>query len=222
MKRLSLAVTVGMALTLLTVVFSCAPTNLYTITMSYLPSEASVPEARKGARSITVAGFTDARNIDDTMRLGTVIRSDGTSIPVLPKYRRAAEVVTDGIKMCISAQGYSLSPQSPSWDLKRDSIDAGWGNLQIGGSIDRLEVVCRKDDIRKTYQTDVKLTVVFADVRNRRIIRTMEATATSSLTHIRFSEGLLGEQISTTLTQAIRQVCADGKTMGEMLEQVKS
>jgi len=222
MKCLSRVVTVGMALILFTVVFSCAPANLYTITMSYLPSETSVPEIRKGDQSITVAGFIDGRHIDDTMLLGTVIHSNGTSIPVLPKYRRAAEVVTDGIKTCISAQGYSLSLQNPSWDLKRDSIDPGWGNLLIGGSIDRLEVICRKDNIKKTYQTEVTLTIVFADVHGKRIIRTMEATATSSLTHIRFSEGLMGEQISETLTQAIRQVCADGKTIREMMEKVKN
>lgn len=220
MKCLSRVVTVGMTLILFTVVFSCAPANLYTITMTYLPSETSAPEIRKGEQSITVAGFIDGRNVDDTMRLGTVIHSNGTSIPVLPKYRRAADVVTDGIKTCISAQGYPHSLQSPSWDLERDSIDTGWGNLLIGGSIDRLEVICRKDSIRKSYQADVTLTIVFADVRNKRIIRTMEATATSSLTHIRFSEGLLGEQISETLTQAIRQVCADGKTIREMIERV--
>lgn len=221
MRRLPFAMAAGMALILLTIVFSCAPVNLYTITMMYLPEEPPPPEAETRTHPVTVARFIDARNMDDTIRLGTVVRSDGSSVPVHPKYRRAVETVTDGIKACLSAQGYSLSLLTPSWDLNRDTIDTGWGNLVIGGSIDRLAVICRTKGLKKTYETEVVLTCVFADVRNKRIIRTMETRATSSLTHVRFSEALLGEQISTTLSQAIRQVYGNEKEMKDILDRIK-
>lgn len=223
MKRFfSLTVSVPVALLVLTVFFSCAPVNLYTINMGYLPSEGSATgTSGAGNTPITVAAFTDARAIDDTMVIGTVVLSDGTTIPILPKQVRAVDAVTDGIKKCLSAEGYPLSPENPAWNLQSDSIDKLWGTaLLIGGSIDRLEVACHKDGIKKTYRTDVKLTIVFADVRGARILRTMEAAATSSLVHVRFSEEILGQQISETLSKAIRQACGDGKTIPQILEQM--
>ncbi len=222
MKRFfSPAVAAGMALLVLTLFFSCAPINLYTVNMGYLPSETSASgTGSAGTTRITVAGFTDARKVEDTMVIGTVVFSDGKTVPVLPKQVRPVDTVTDGIRKCLSAEGYSLSPENPAWNLQSDSIEKRWGTVLIGGSIDRLEVVCNKDGIKKTYRTDVKLTIVFADVRGARIVRTMEAAATSSLVHVSFSEEILGEQISKTLSKAIRQVCGDGKTIPQILEQM--
>ncbi|MDO9515870.1 MAG: hypothetical protein Q7J01_07215 [Syntrophales bacterium] len=222
MKRFfSLAVAAGMALSVLTLFFSCAPINLYTVNMGYLPPEMSAPAtAKAGNIPITVAAFTDARQVEDTMVIGTVVLSDGKTIPILPKRLRPVDTVTDGVRECLSAEGYSISPENPAWNLQSDSIDKGWGTLLIGGSIDRLEVVCDKGGIKKTYRTDVKLTIVFADVRGARILRTMEAAATSSLVHVSFSEEILGQQISAALSKAIRQVCGDGKTIPQVIEQM--
>lgn len=223
MKRFfSLVATAAAALSVLIFLFSCAPVTLYTVNMAYLPPETSVPATgRAGTIPITVASFIDTRAVDDTMRIGTVELSDGKTVPVIPKQLRPAETVTSGVRTCLSEEGYSLSPQRPAWDLKAGSIDRGLGPvLLIGGSIDRLEVVCLKGGIKKTYRTDVKLTIVFADVGNARILRTTEAAATSSLVHVTFSEEILGEQISTTLSKAIRQVCSDGKTIPQILEQM--
>ncbi|MBW2559399.1 MAG: hypothetical protein JRE40_00945 [Deltaproteobacteria bacterium] len=222
MKRFfSLATAAGVAWLVVPLFFSCAPINLYTVNMGYLPAEGfASATGRAGNPPITVAGFTDARQIEDTMLIGTVVLSDGKTIPILPKQLRPVDTVTDGVRKCLSAEGYSLSPESPSWNLQSDSIEKGWGTVLIGGSIDRLDLVCHKDGIKKTYRTDVKLTIVFADVKGARIVRTMEAAATSSLVHVSFSEEMLGEQISKTLTKAIRQVCSDGKTIPQILEQM--
>lgn len=219
MKRFfSLVATATAALLL----FSCAPVTLYTVNMDYLPPETAAPATdRAGSIPITVATFIDARAIDDTMRIGTVELPDGKAIPVLPKQLRPVETVTNGVRQCLSEERYCLSPQRPAWDLRADSIDSGWGPvLLIGGSIDRLDVVCLKGGIKKTYRTDVKLTIVFADVGGAKILRTLEAEATSSLVHVTFSEEILGQQISTALSKAIRQVCSDGKTIPQILEQM--
>lgn len=214
--------TAGMVLAVVTFFFSCAPVNRYTVDMGYRPPEGSAP-ATVGAGSIpiTIAGFTDARDTDEAMRIGTVVSPDGKTIPVLPKHLSPVDAVTDGIRKCLSAEGHSLSPETPAWDLRGDSIDKLWGAaLLIGGSIDRLEVVCHKNNLKKTYRTEVKLTVVFADIKGARILRTMEAAATSSLVDIRFSEEILERQISEALSKAIRQVCGDGKTIRQVLEQM--
>jgi len=189
--------------------------------MGYLPSEGfAAATGRAGDTPITVAGFIDARKVEDTMVIGTVVLSDGKTIPILPKQLRPVETVTGGVRKCLSAEGYTLSTESPSWNLKSDSIDKGWGTLLIGGSIERLEIVCHKGGIKKTYRTEVKLTIIFADVKNAKILRTMEAAATSSLAHVSFSEEILGQQISEALSKAIRQVCSDGKTIPQILEQM--
>jgi len=210
------------ALAVSMLLFSCAPVNLYTVTMQYLPPETAAPAAAKAASiPVTVAAFNDAREIDDTIRIGTVVLSDGKEVPILPKDRRPAETVTDAVRKCLSEEGYSPSPETPAWNLKIDSIDKLWGTaFLIGGTIDRLDVVCHKEGIKKTYRTDVKLTIVFADARGARILRTTEAAATSSLVHVSFSEEMLGQQISATLSKAIRQVCSDGKTIPEILERM--
>ena len=217
------AVAPGLVLLLTMLLFSCAPVNLYTISMKYLPQETPPsPTARSGNIPVTVAMFIDARAVADTIRIGTVTLPDGKAIPVTPKERRPADAVTDGVRQCLSEEGYSLSPESPAWNLRNDSIDKLWGTaLLIGGSIDRLEIVCHKEGFKKTYRTDVKLTIVFADTRNARILRRTEAEASSSLAHVSFSEEMLGEQISKTLSKAIRQVCSDGKTIPQILEQMK-
>jgi hypothetical protein len=216
------AAAAGTALLVVLFVCSCAPVNLYTVNMGYLPPETAIPPTGEEENiTITVAQFTDARDIDDTMRLGAVILSDGKKIPVLPKKRRPAETVTDSVKKCLSRKGYFISSESPAWDLQSKSIDKLWGTaLLIGGTIDQLEVICHKDTVKKTYETNVKLSIVFADLYNAKILRSMEAAATSSLVHVTFSEEMLGEQISQTLSKAIRQVCGDGKTIPQIIEQM--
>jgi len=217
------AVAPGLALLLTILLSSCAPVNLYTISMKYLPQDTPPSSSvRGGTIPVTVATFIDARDIADTIRIGTVTDSDGREIPVTPKERWPAEAVTSGVRQCLAEEGYSLSPESPAWDLRSDSIDKLWGTvLLIGGSIDRLEIVCHKEGFKKTYRTDVKLTMVFGDARKGTILRRTEAAAASSLEHVSFSEEMLGEQISKTLSKAIRQVCADGETIRRILEQLK-
>ena len=219
MKRFfSLVAVTGLALLIPALLFSCAPVNLYTINMRYTSPE-TPPTRTAGANSppITIARFIDSRKVEDTLIIGTVVLPDGDTIPVLPKYSKPVDAVTDGIRKCLSAEGYSLSREIPAWNLESDSIEKSWGTALIGGSIDRLEVVCHKEGIKKTYRTDVKLTIVFADVHNARIVRTMEAAATSSLVHVRFSEEILEEQINKAFANAIEQICGNGKTMSEFL-----
>jgi len=118
--------------------------------MNYTPSEIAAAKADDmGNVQLTVARFIDSRNIKDKMIIGRVVSADGGTIPVLPKYLKPVDVVTFGIRDCLSAEGYSLSPEIPAWDLQSDSIEKRWGTILIGGTIDKLEVVCNKDGIRK-------------------------------------------------------------------------
>ncbi|MBW2558367.1 MAG: hypothetical protein JRD69_06000 [Deltaproteobacteria bacterium] len=214
----SLIAGAGMTALSLVFLFSCAPVNLYTINMAYTPSETAAAGADDtGNVKVTVARFIDSRSIEDKMIIGRVVSSDGGTIPVLPKYLKPVDAVTSGIRECLSTAGYSLSPEIPVWDLRSDSIGKGWGTLLIGGTIDKLEIVCHKDGIKKNYRANVKLTIVFADARNARVFRKMEIEANPSLVHVRFSEKMLEEQINKALSDSIEQVFGNRETMQKIL-----
>ncbi len=219
MKRyFSLIAGTGIAALTLILLFSCAPVNLYTINMNYTPSETAAAKADSTRTvSLTVARFIDSRSIQDKMIIGRVVSPDGGTIPVLPKYLKPVDAVTGGIRECLSAAGYSLSPEIPVWDLQSDSIEEKWGTLLIGGTIDKLEVVCHKDGIKKNYKANVKLTIVFADVHNARIFRKMEIETSPSLVHVRFSEKMLEEQINKALSDSIEQVFGNREIMQKIL-----
>jgi len=219
MKRyFSLIAGTGIAALTLILLFSCAPVNLYTINMNYTPSETAAAKADNTRTvSLTVARFIDSRSIQDKMIIGRVVSPDGGTIPVLPKYLKPVDAVTGGIRECLSAAGYSLSPEIPVWDLQSDSIEKRWGTVLIGGTIDKLEVVCHKDGIKKNYKANVKLTIVFADVHNARIFRKMEIETSPSLVHVRFSEKMLEEQINKALSDSIEQVFGNREIMQKIL-----
>ena len=217
MKRYFSLIT-GAGIAALILLSSCAPVSLYTINMRYTPPEATATRADDTKNiQFTVARFIDSRNIKDKMVIGRVVSSDGNTIPVLPKYLKPANAVTAGIRECLSAAGYSLSPEIPVWDLRSDSIEKNWGTVLIGGTIDKLEVVCRKDGIKKNYRTDVKLAIVFANARNAHIFRKMEIETSPSLVHVRFSEKMLEEQINKALSDSIEQVFGNRETMRKIL-----
>ena len=48
--------------------------------------------------SLTVASFIDQRKIDDTLLIGRVIESDGTPIPILPKYVKPTDAVAAALR----------------------------------------------------------------------------------------------------------------------------
>ena len=219
MKRyFSLIAGAGIAALSLIFLFSCASVNLYTVNMTYTPSETVAAGADDmGDVQLMVARFIDSRDIKDRMIIGRVVSADGGTIPVLPKYLKPVDAVTAGIRECLSAAGYSLSPEIPVWDLRSDSIDKRWGDVLIGGTIDKLEVICHKDGIKKNYKANVKLTIVFADARNTRIFRKMDIETSPSLTHVRFSEKMLEEQINKALSDSIERVFGNRETMRKIL-----
>lgn len=219
MKRyFSLIAGAGIAALSLIFLFSCASVNLYTVNMTYTPTEtAAAGAADMGDVQITVARFIDSRDIKDRMVIGRVVSSDGGTIPVMPKYLEPVDAVTAGIRECLSAAGYSLSPEIPVWDLRSDSIEKRWGDLLIGGTIDKLEIVCHKDGIKKDYRANVKLTIVFADARNARIFRKMDIETSPSLVHVRFSEKMLEEQINKALSDSIERVFGNREIMRKII-----
>jgi hypothetical protein len=72
----------------------------------------------------------------------------------------------------------------------------------VGGNIEALEITCENDIPIKTYQARAKLSFIFADVQNGKVFYRVTTESTNTLEHIYFSEEMLGQQISATLSEA--------------------
>jgi hypothetical protein len=148
-----------------------------------------------------------------------VVKSDGGKIPVLPKYTKPVDVLLKGMQDCLENRGYNVSRNTPDWDLTEESIDKGWGDILIGGTIDDLEVVCLKGFPVKEYNAKVRFTVYVADVKRKKIFYQIAVEANPSMKHVRFSEEMLAQQINGALTEAIENIF-EGKKLYEKIRLV--
>ncbi len=208
----------GVILCLLWASIGCAP-SLYSIQMRYQPSK-TIPAALTDGRkySLTVSSFIDRRKIDDTLLIGRVLKPDGRSIPVLPKTLRATDAVAGALRELLGQAGYAVSPERPAWNLEEPAILPEWGTLLVGGAIEDLDVTCLDTFPRKRYSAKVRVTLIFADVQQKRIFYRITSESTSSLDHILFSEEKLEEQINGVLSDAMEKAIEGPETVRRIRE----
>ncbi len=203
----------------LVLVTGCTPV-LYSVDMHYLSNTGfRKAEALSPPMAVTVALFQDLRPTKDPMRIGTVITSSGKEVPVLPKFRQPAQVVTAPFRDFFRRGGYRVSDETPSWDLQEASIKKEWGPILIGGSIDALEVLCRRSATVERYTARTKLTLYVADTRQRKILYKVSTQSTDSLDHILFSEDKLEDQLNIALSEAINKILED-KGLAKVLREI--
>jgi hypothetical protein len=190
----------------------CATTGIYSIEINYDPTYAHVPDflqpAHKDLQSIIhVVEFTDARKLDDPLVIGRVIESSGAKVLVLPRHTRPTMAVAEGVRQYLRKAGYNVSSVGPKWDLQEKTMQqAVTGKLLIGGVIEEMEINCRKSFPTNTYTTKLKMTLYLADSVNKKIVNQVAVQATTSLDHIMFSEGRLGDQAALAIGDAIEKV----------------
>jgi hypothetical protein len=195
----------GMLVCLLLLVsaMGCAP-KLYNVNMRYEPTKVIPPAQTDGRKySLTVASFTDRRKMEDTIIIGRVIQSNGTPIPILPKYVKPTDAVASTLRELMFKTGYTVSPDRPAWDLSENAIRPEWGTLLVGGTIDELDVTCVESLTMKRYSAKARVTLFFADVQKKRIFYRVTSESSSSLDHILFSEERLESQINGVLSDAM-------------------
>ena len=186
---------------------ACAPVSPYTIDINYNPGD-TTPEFNKNNWKLllTVAKFNDLRQEEDKMVIGKVIKSDGTEIPVFPKFRIPSDAVTHAVKDYLTKAGNRLSTDTPAWDLKNDTINQEWGDIIIGGNIHEFEIICNKKLPIRKYTARVKFVAAFANVRKPETIVKITVESTPTLEHIRFSEEKIEEVMNDAMSIAIRRV----------------
>jgi hypothetical protein len=191
----------------------CAPAKLYSVNMSYDAEQAAIPAYLKADKAsnaiISIAEFTDTRRIDDRLVVGRVEEKDGMKILVVPKYTKATKAISSGIKEYLRKAGYKVANKIEQWDLKEETMPREDGKILIGGNIDEMEINCRRGYLTNAYTTNMKLTIIFADMAKGHIIYARKVEATLSQEHFLFSEERLGDYASDVLGEAIKNVFED-------------
>jgi hypothetical protein len=201
-----------------------AATNQYSVNMQYGAEKAVIPEYLKAdgktrGAIITVAEFTDMRQVDDKKVIGQVKERDDTKVPVFPKDIIPTKAVANGIKEYLKKAGYKVADKTVQWDLKEETMPKGKGKVMIGGSIDELEVTCWRGVFSHSYKAKLKLTIVIADVEKGKIIFKSNVESSSSRDDVSFSEAQLGDQLSNVLGDAIGKVF-EGKALAQKIKEV--
>lgn len=212
MKRNYLHYWMLLVLTAALGISGCAATGIYSINMDYNAEDAVVPshmapDAKSLQSIISVAEFIDARNVDDRLVLGKVIERDGMKVLVLPKNSKPTVAVAEGLRQYLRKAGYNVSAVGAPWNLQESSIPQfANSRIVIGGRIEDIDIMCRKDIPTNSYTTKIRLTVYIADAVNRRILQQTTVEATASQEHICFSENRMGYQAGLVVGDAIEKL----------------
>lgn len=192
----------------------CIGATLYSVNMYYDAKQANIPASLKayGPTSdmiISTAEFIDNRQVDDRLVIGRVVEESGVKYLVVPKNVKTTKAVSMGIKEYLRKAGYKVPNKMEQWDLKEQTIPQGVAHILVGGSIDDLEICCRRGLPTNSYKTKMKLTVVFADMTTGRILYKTHVESSYSREHILFSEDILSDQADIVLADAIEKMFED-------------
>ncbi|MFO7569790.1 MAG: hypothetical protein R6W75_08310 [Smithellaceae bacterium] len=189
----------------------CTATNIYTVDMNYdaayavIPSYV-IPNNRALQSLLTVAEFTDTRKQDDPLIVGRVIEKNKTRTLVLPKHARPTQAVSQGIRHYLRKAGYNVTGVAAPWDLTEENMPEGSGRILIGGNLTDLEINCERGFPTNAYSTKIKLTLYLADTRQKQVLYRSTVEAVTSLEHVAFSEGRMGDQAAIALGDAIEKL----------------
>jgi hypothetical protein len=197
--------------------------NLYSINIYYDGTKAVIPaylqsSGKSAGTDITVAEFTDIRQIDDRLVIGHVVKANGSKYPVFPKNIPVAKSIAHGIKNYLKKAGYNVGDKLEQWNVKEGNIPPGNARMLIGGSIDEMEIQCRKGYLTNTYAGNLKLTVFFADMASGKILYRTQVESKYSREHLLFSENILTEQADIVLADAIEKLFED-KVVAQKLKE---
>jgi len=204
------------------IIFGCAGPSFYSINMYYDAGQVTIPAYFKAditsSAFISVAEFTDVRQMDDTLIIGRVVEKDGANKLVMPKNIKATKATFKGVKEYLRKAGYKIADKTEQWDLKEETIPKGDSKILIGGTIDELDISCRRGFPSNTYITNIKLTIVFADMAKGKILHQSRVESSYIKEDVLFSEENLEEQAGIALGEAIEKVFGD-KALAQKLKE---
>ena len=189
----------------------CVANSLYSVNLRYDAANAVIPlyliaDQKIQGKTISVAEFTDTRQMDDRLVIGRVVERDGMKILVLPKYKKPTQALAQGIKEYLGKAGYKVAAKIVKWDLKEENLPKIDSRILVGGNIEEMEITCRRGFPTNSYKTTIKLSVIIADLATGKIIYKRIVESINSKEHVSFSEERLGDQASIALGDSIEKV----------------
>jgi hypothetical protein len=207
---------------LFTGIIACAGVSNYVINIKYVPQRAVLQNSKTRSKPlITIARFNDISSLDNKTVTGSKSNSNDDTIRALATAEDPARDVSAAFRTFLIKAGYDVDSVMPEWDLRDSSIDSAWNKLVIGGSIDELEVFCRKAGAGVQYNSVVKLRVVFADAQRKKILHTTTLESSASLKHLVCSEEMMQKQINDTLSMAIEKI-AENDELNKVVAEISS
>ena len=212
----------GLLISIFSFLGCAGPTSLYSVNMYYDADQAAIPAYLKADKTsdaiISIAEFTDTRRMDDRLVIGHIVEKDGMKNLVFPKNVKATKAISKGIKEYLRKAGYKVSDKIVQWDLKEETMPKEDFKILIGGNIDELEISCRRGFPTNTCTTNMKLTIILADMAKGKILYKSKVESSYSKEYVLFSEESLGEQASIALGDAIEKLFED-KTVAQKLKE---
>jgi hypothetical protein len=195
------------AMGVLVLLFACAPITQYPIHLRYAPEgEGPQTSATLKGHVATVTTFMDNRGVSDRDILGQWVDNKDKVIPFVSSPGSPATNVTRAFETYLSQRGYTVRGEPYSWDLQPQTISPGWGDWVIGGSIEELSVEARSEGVKVIYDYKLKLTVVVADVRERKNKYEDTLESSASLERAAFSPAAAERKINEMLTEAVERM----------------
>jgi hypothetical protein len=184
----------------------CGPSvKAYVVDMRYLYSGPPDEPYGQEKYTINVARFRDGRMTADKRTVG-VVRAPwwDEAVPIVPKERTPAEIVTDGARAQLAKDGFSLSGPAPLWNQEPATLDKAWGRYVLGGTIEELYLDGKNDPPFCFYDASVRLTFVLGNTETGIVKRfTVEREGFSTPTTL--SEDSLERLISSVLSRVIAE-----------------
>lgn len=182
---------------LLIALCSCASVTSYPLNLSFWP-KSSEEASRKG--TIGVALFNDKRAVADKNVIG-VREQDNlnfTSVAGDP-----SSVVPRAIIEYLASRGYTALPINKVWDGDVQSLKAEWGDIVVGGQIEKFEITVSGEFPKVTYNCSVTLYVRMADPGTKTILHEEKVESGLSYKDVAFSRDEAEKQMNKALAEAV-------------------
>jgi len=119
-----------------------------------------------------------------------------------------ADAVAQTIRKALSIRGIQ-SRTAPGWELTESTIKAEGVDILVGGEIRALWIDVVSRPFKVTYKAVVKLRVSAADVREKKILRTLNLNSTLEQEVVSYSDYTVQDMLSEALSSAVDQLLND-------------
>ena len=184
----------------------CASGPPYRLDLRYDPRDPGTQVPGAGAVVVGLAPARDARGLSDSAAIGRRITMQNEVEPIMPAGPRAEAVVTEALRLRLSASGFPVRPV-PAWDLRPETLDPAWGNAVIGTEVLEFWTEARSEALRPTrIASRARIRLVIGDPQGKRIVWTNTVESASEQEVARFTPRAAEGNANEALGGAIRSL----------------